>query len=150
MEIMVVHRKTYHDEDIFSNVAVKALRATQCPTIVYEGELSFLVKEENKEEAERILTVLNEAFVTEFNPEYVSFDLPFKDESIFKNGRQFVCYVPIEGDTWYTPDMFLTLCRGDGQLANRIFQLCDGKKPETIIEEGLRKADFFSEEEKCG
>lgn len=135
MELLTIKCVSFHDEDIFSKVAVKALKVSGFPVLLLDAKPSFIVSSNRKKEAEQIIKVLNDAFVTEMQMHYVPLKRPYKNEFVFSKGLPYVCYISTEEDVCYVPETIHAICNGNNLLAKEVFGRLQGERLLDVLQE---------------
>lgn len=71
----------------------------------------------------------------------------FKDEDAFFNHPDKPCYVPETSDDVYTKEDFLSICGGQEDIAQILFEDVDWQHPETRFEELYVEGELITCEE---
>lgn len=73
----------------------------------------------------------------------------FKDEEAYRNRKNEPCYVPELSDTVYTGNDILSMCRGQKEFADEVFDELDWQHPSSLIEDWIVNGEWV-ECQKCG
>lgn len=65
-----------------------------------------------------------------------------KDEDAFLHHPDKVCYVPENSDAAYTRNDFLSLCNGQEEFAQQLFDSVNWQHPETLFDEWFREDEW--------
>lgn len=66
----------------------------------------------------------------------------FKDEDAYKNRKYDPCYVPELSDNVYTAFDFLSMCHGQQEFADELFEGVDWQHPESQMEDWIANNEW--------
>lgn len=67
----------------------------------------------------------------------------YKNPNAYFNDKSAVCYIPELSDSTYTADDFQSLCGGEKELADELFEGVDWQHPETLIEDWVVNGEWL-------
>lgn len=128
----LVHIRAIHEVDLFVNVPDEQLAK------VWAGRIRVTLEDDEGVTIPPAHPELEDLVCSERladrTIEYE--DLPYWNEDAFHR-QAGICYIA-ENESVYTYTDFLTLTNGETSVAERLFELCDGQNPATILYDELR------------